>query len=71
MLDRRAESRRARSPHEPAPSTLGIVVMLGCVAAALIGGYLLVMSMIGESRREDCAMSGRRNCDPIDYPAKR
>jgi hypothetical protein len=52
-------------PREP-PSRRGAVVGL-LVALALIALGLVLVKLLGHSTRlEDCAMSGRTNCAPID-----
>lgn len=43
-----------------------IVVLLLAVA-----GVLLVRELGSMSKLEDCLMSGRRNCAPIDVPIRR
>jgi hypothetical protein len=52
-------------------SGIYIFMCLIGVALALIGGYLLVMKLIDESRLEDCLLVGRKNCMPIELPLKR
>ena len=56
--DRDHESRR--------PAVIGLLLVLGLVVA----GYFLVTALHSNSQLEDCLMSGRRNCAPIDVPAK-
>jgi hypothetical protein len=52
-------------PREP-PSRRGAVIGL-LVALALIALGLLLVKVLGSSTRlEDCALSGRTNCAPID-----
>jgi hypothetical protein len=70
-----------RNEHKGRPKTGGshdgtlpdraIVVLLGALADALVGGYFFVMKLIDMGRTEDCLMFGRRNCAPIDLPARR
>lgn len=43
----------------------GLVVVLVLVVIA----YFLVEALRNESNREDCLMSGRTNCAPIDVPS--
>jgi len=47
------------------PALIGLVV----VALLVVFGYFLVNSLREESNREDCLMSGRRNCAPIETPS--
>jgi hypothetical protein len=52
-------------PREP-PSRRGAVIGL-LVALALIVLGLMLVNLLGQSTRlEDCEMSGRTNCAPID-----
>jgi hypothetical protein len=44
---------------------IGLVVVLALVVAAVY----LVHALQKESHLEDCLMSGRTNCAPIDTPA--
>lgn len=54
-------------PHDNRrPALVGLIVILVLV----IAGYFLVTALRNESRREDCLMSGRSNCAPIDLPRK-
>jgi hypothetical protein len=32
--------------------------------------YFVVMALKNESQREDCMMSGRTNCNPIEVPTQ-
>jgi hypothetical protein len=34
-----------------------------------VGGYFFVMKLVNISRQEDCLISGRRNCAPIEAPS--
>ena len=54
--------------HEPdsrRPAVIGLVVVLLLV----IGAYFLVAALRKNAELEDCLMSGRRNCAPIEAPA--
>jgi hypothetical protein len=55
--DRGLDSRR--------PALIGLVVVLALVVA----GYFLVTALRQNANLEDCLMSGRRNCAPIEVPA--
>jgi hypothetical protein len=57
--------------HDSGPPAIAIALLLGAIAVALVGGYFLVMKLIDMSRTEDCLMSGRHNCAPVDMPMKR
>ena len=46
-------------------------IFLLVAAAALIGvGVWLANAMIDAKKADDCLSSGRRNCNPIDLPAR-
>jgi hypothetical protein len=46
---------------------IGLIV----VAALVVAAVYLVHALREESQREDCLMSGRSNCAPIEIPADR
>ena len=48
-------------------ASMGLIVIL----LLAIAGVLLVRELREKSRIEDCLMQGRRNCMPIDIPARR
>jgi hypothetical protein len=48
------------------PAVIGLIVVLALVVAA----YFLVTALRNNANLEDCLMSGRRNCAPIEVPAK-
>jgi hypothetical protein len=57
---------RDRQPDDM--SNRGKVIGLA-VAAVLIGlGWLLIQTLGSASRTQDCLMSGRTNCAPIEAP---
>ena len=47
------------------PKLIGIIVVL----ALAICGIVLINALRRESALEDCVMSGRTNCAPIEVPA--
>lgn len=47
------------------PALIGLLVVLLLVVV----GYFLVTALRNNSRLEDCLMSGRRNCAPLDVPS--
>jgi hypothetical protein len=54
-------------PSQQVPaSRRGAVIGLLVVVALVLGGLLLVRVLQRMSRIQDCAMSGRTNCAPID-----
>ena len=56
--DRDHESRR--------PAVIGLLLVLGLVVA----GYFLATALHRNSQLEDCLMSGRANCNPIELPLR-
>ena len=56
--------------HEPEshrPALIGLVVVLALVVVA----YFLVNALRKNANLEDCLMSGRSNCAPIETPSGR
>ena len=49
------------------PAVIGLIVVLVLVVA----GYFLMTALRQNANLEDCLMSGRRNCAPIEMPASR
>jgi hypothetical protein len=49
----------------------GALVGLIIVLALAIAAVVLVRELGKESRLEDCLMSGRTNCAPIEVPSRR
>ena len=58
--DRDADERRSTA-------LIGLIIIL----ALAIAGVLLVRELRERSRLEDCLMSGRTNCAPIEVPSRR
>jgi hypothetical protein len=58
--DREADERRSAA-------LIGLIIIL----ALAIAGVLLVRELRERSRLEDCLMSGRTNCAPIEVPLRR
>ncbi len=52
--------------HGPPP-----VVLLVVAIVLIVGSYLLSVKLRDMGRLEDCLMSGRTNCAPIEVPADR
>jgi len=46
---------------------IGLIIIL----ALAIAGVVIVRELREKSRLEDCLMSGRTNCAPIEVPARR
>jgi hypothetical protein len=53
-------------PDSRRPAVIGLVLVLLLVVA----GYFLVTALRRNADLEDCLMSGRRNCAPIETPAR-
>jgi hypothetical protein len=51
---------------EPWGKRYGPLVALAVVVVLVGVGWILVQRLTAMSRMEDCAMSGRKNCAPID-----
>jgi hypothetical protein len=49
------------------PAVLGLLVVLALVVAA----YFLMVALRNNAKLEDCLMSGRKNCAPIEAPPRR
>jgi hypothetical protein len=45
-----------------------LAMLLAALVVALVLGYLFVNKMVDISRQEDCALSSRRNCAPVELP---
>jgi hypothetical protein len=54
-------------PESRRPAVIGLVLVLVLVVV----GYFLVNALRQNANLEDCLMSGRTNCAPLDVPAKR
>ena len=55
------------SAPNPDSGPSGPAILIAMVAVVGIG-YLLVTKLSATTRLEDCLMSGRTNCAPIDRP---
>ncbi len=65
-MDWRSAERREDADRRTA-ALMGFAVIL-CLA---IAGVVLVRELRLKSNLEDCLMAGRRNCAPIEAPARR
>ena len=50
--------------------TANIILVVGALII-VVGGIWLVNAMVDARKSEECFESGRRNCNPIDLPARR
>jgi hypothetical protein len=48
------------------PSQRGPLVALGVVVLLLVVGWVLARELYSDSKMEDCLLSGRTNCAPVD-----
>jgi len=48
------------------PNQRGPLIGLGVIVLLFLVGWLLVHELYANGRLEDCLMSGRTNCAPID-----
>ena len=63
---RPVEGESAREPGgERRP--FGWLTML-VVVALVVGGWLLIRQFQADARLQDCVMSGRKNCAPLEVP---
>ena len=49
--------------------TANIILLVGAVVL-IAGGIWLVNAMLDARRADECMSSGRRNCNPIEVPAR-
>jgi hypothetical protein len=61
-------TKQEANPRQP-DSRRGAVIGLLVIVLLVLGGLLLVHVLQHMSQIQDCAMSGRTNCAPIDSPA--
>ncbi len=68
MTDPRNDGPRDEHPEPDSrrPALIGLAVVL----ALVIAGYFLFTALRQNAALEDCLMSGRRNCAPIEVPAR-
>ena len=55
---------------EPGGSRRGAVAGLVIATILLLAGLWLARELRSASQIQDCVMSGRSNCEPIDVPAR-
>ena len=57
-----------RPPEDPEvpDSRRGALIGFGLVVLLIVGGLFLVHVLRGTAQVQDCVMSGRTNCAPID-----
>ena len=52
------------------PSRRGPLIALGVVVALFVVGWMLARALYANGKMEDCLMSGRTNCAPIDSQSR-
>jgi hypothetical protein len=52
------------------PSRRGPMVALGVVVLIFVIGWVLAQELYSGSKMEDCLLSGRTNCAPIDTQSR-
>lgn len=63
-MDERAEDADREADRRRTAALIGLIIILALAIASL----LLVRELGKESKLEDCLMSGRTNCAPIELP---
>lgn len=61
----------AHNTHDPGSddgNRRGALIGLAVAALLVIAAYYLMSALREEGKREDCLMSGRSNCTPLDIP---
>jgi hypothetical protein len=51
-------------------SRRGPLIALGAVVVLMVIGWMLARALHNSGRLEDCLLSGRTNCAPIQAPAQ-
>jgi hypothetical protein len=66
-MDNRSEHGEDGAEQRRSAALIGLIIIL----ALAIAGVVLVRELRERSRLEDCLMSGRTNCAPIEVPLRR
>jgi len=66
-MNNRSEDGEDEADQRRSAALIGLIIIL----ALAIAGVWLVRELREKSRLEDCLMSGRHNCAPIEVPARR
>ena len=66
-MDNRSEDGEDGADQRRSAALIGLIIIL----ALAIAGVVLVRELREKSRLEDCLMSGRTNCAPIEAPSQR
>ncbi|MGA8552518.1 MAG: hypothetical protein WB678_20035 [Stellaceae bacterium] len=65
-MSNRFEDREPDTEARRTAALIGLIIVLSLA----IAGIVLVRGLIRESTIEDCLMSGRTNCAPIEFPLR-
>ena len=68
-LEFRQSGPRPQGPNDPDPRR-GALIGLAIVILLVLGGLVLVHVLRDTGRLQDCVMSGRTNCAPIEAPSR-
>ncbi len=52
------------------PSRRGPLIALGVVVLLFVVGWVLAHELYANGKLEDCLLSGRTNCEPIQSPSR-
>jgi hypothetical protein len=66
-MNNRSEQSDEEADQRRSAALIGLIIIL----ALAIAGVVLVRELRERSRLEDCLMSGRTNCAPIELPLRR
>jgi hypothetical protein len=66
-MDHRLRNSDRETDDRRTAALMGLVIVL----VLAIAGIVLVRDLAAESELEDCLMSGRTNCAPIELPPQR
>jgi len=66
-MDHRSGDNDDGSEQRRSAALIGLIIIL----ALAIAGVVVVRELREKSRLEDCLMSGRHNCAPIEVPVRR
>jgi hypothetical protein len=66
-MNNRSEDGEEGADQRRSAALIGLIIIL----ALAIAGVWLVRELREKSRLEDCLMSGRTNCAPIEVPSRR
>ena len=69
MSDRRDDREAGR--HAAPDSRRAALIGLAVVLALVVAGYFLMAALRDNAKLEDCLMSGRKNCAPIEVPPRK